>query len=318
MDCEIEFLPVGDASKAGDAIVLRYGNVNSYELMIVDGGNVDSGKMLVEHVRKYFGNNAIISHVVLTHSDNDHASGLRTVIEELTVRNLWLHVPWMSAETSLPYFSNKNWTVDGLQKAILKEYDLIAEIVQLAINKNIPVYFPYAGQQIGPFQVLSPHKDVYTLLMPQFDRTPDPDQAAIEAAGFWIGKASTNVWSQLLEKAAAKVQKWITESWDNERLKDGGVSSASNESSVVLYGDFGVGRRILLTGDAGTHNISILVASCARYEPVFKELGKYDFLTGYAVSLRYPDDFYMPEVDEAREALAAAKEVRAFVAGLMA
>ena len=25
MKCEIEFLPVGDASKAGDAIVIRYG-----------------------------------------------------------------------------------------------------------------------------------------------------------------------------------------------------------------------------------------------------------------------------------------------------
>jgi hypothetical protein len=36
------------------------------------------------------------------------------------------------------------------------------------------------------------------------------------------------------------------------------------------------------------------------------------------VSLRYPDDFYMPEVDEAREALAAAKVVRAFVAGRLA
>ena len=62
---------------------------------------------------------------------------------------------------------------------------------------------------------------------------------------------------------------------------------------------------------------SILVSSCARYESVFKELGKYDFLTGYAVSLRYPDDFYTPEVDEAREALAAAQEVRVFVTGRM-
>jgi HEPN domain-containing protein len=67
-----------------------------------------------------------------------------------------------------------------------------------------------------------------------------------------------------------------------------------------------------------THNISILVSSCARYESAFTELGKYDYLTGYAVSLRYPDDFYMPEVDEAREALAAAKVVRAFVAGRLA
>jgi HEPN domain-containing protein len=67
-----------------------------------------------------------------------------------------------------------------------------------------------------------------------------------------------------------------------------------------------------------THNISILITSCAQYEPAFKELVKYDFLTGYAVSLRYPDDFYMPEVDEAREALAAAHEVRAFVMRLLA
>ena len=54
-----------------------------------------------------------------------------------------------------------------------------------------------------------------------------------------------------MEKAAAKVQKYIPEFWDEELLKDGGKTSASNESSLVLYGDFGVGRRVLLTGDAG-------------------------------------------------------------------
>jgi beta-lactamase superfamily II metal-dependent hydrolase len=97
MNCEIEFLPVGDASKAGDAIVVRYGTVNSYELMIVDGGNLDSSKLLVEHVRQEFGYNKLISHVVLTHSDADHASGLREVLRELPVANLWLHIPWFLA-----------------------------------------------------------------------------------------------------------------------------------------------------------------------------------------------------------------------------
>lgn len=55
----------------------------------------------------------------------------------------------------------------------------------------------------------------------------------------------------MLEKVAAKVQKWVGESWAAERLKDGGVTSATNESSVVLYGDFGTNRKVLLTGDAG-------------------------------------------------------------------
>ena len=34
MNCEIEFLPVGDGSKAGDAIVVRYGEADAYELMV--------------------------------------------------------------------------------------------------------------------------------------------------------------------------------------------------------------------------------------------------------------------------------------------
>src|SRR5713101_8751347 len=98
MDCEIEFMPVGDASKAGDAIVVRYGDVAAYELMIVDGGNLDSGKLLVDHIREHFGKEAVVSHVVLTHADADHASGLREVLFEVTVRNLWLNLPWAFAE----------------------------------------------------------------------------------------------------------------------------------------------------------------------------------------------------------------------------
>ncbi|MBV5330621.1 MAG: HEPN domain-containing protein [Chlorobium sp.] len=62
-----------------------------------------------------------------------------------------------------------------------------------------------------------------------------------------------------------------------------------------------------------THNISILVAKCATYDPSFIELQRFGFLTSYAVSLRYPDDFYMPEVEEAEVALNAAQNVREFV-----
>lgn len=265
MNCEIEFLPVGDASKAGDAIVIRYGSVNGYELMIVDGGNSDSGTLLVEHIRNHFGNNAVISHVVLTHSDADHASGLREVLSELNVINFWLHVPWVLALGARPYFSNKNWTDNSLKSAILKEYDVISELVQIAVTKKIQICFPFAGSNIGPFNILSPSKHFYELLLPQFDRTPAPDQSAIEAANCWIGKPLVpSSWTQILEKAFAKVQKWIREDWYNERLKDGGVTSASNESSVVLYGDFGAGLRVLLTGDAGVWALSLAACHAER------------------------------------------------------
>lgn len=256
MNCEIEFLPVGDTSRAGDAIVVRYGDASSYELMIVDGGNRDSGKALVEHVRKHF-DDKVISHVVLTHADADHASGLRVVLAELPVTNLWMHVPWDLAAASRPYFANKNWTIDGLRVAIREEYDVLVELVQLAAGRKVALRLPVAGASVGPFQVLAPHQDVYTVLMPQFDRTPDPDQKAIEATGWWIGKQG--IIARILEKVAAKAQTWVTETWDKELLRDGGITSASNESSIVLYGDFDHGRRVLLTGDAGLRALDYAV-----------------------------------------------------------
>lgn len=193
MNCEIEFMPVGEGAKAGDAIVVRYGTVESYELMIIDGGHEATGTMLVKHVREHFGNNPIISHVVLTHSDTDHASGLRAVLSDLKVNKLWLHLPWVHAAPARQYFQNKNWTDQGLQKAILKEYDLISEIAKIAIDKKISIKPAFAGEIIGPFRILSPYIGNYNLLMPQFDRTPYPDQAALEAKGMWIGKGPSTL-----------------------------------------------------------------------------------------------------------------------------
>lgn len=256
MKCEIEFLPVGTGSKPGDAIVIRYGEPNAYELMIVDGGTLESGEELVKHVHTHFPGQAI-AHVVLTHPDGDHASGLRTVLEKLRVSNLWLHVPWVHAAVTRPYFENKNWTDQGLSAAIRKEYDILGDIFDIAAARGVHIFEPFAGSAIGPFTVLSPHRSVYDLLLPQFDRTPAPDQAAIEAQGFWIQKQqASSPLGALLERAVAKVQKWVQESWNAERLRDGGVTSASNESSVVLYGAFERGR-VLLTGDAGIWGLTL-------------------------------------------------------------
>jgi beta-lactamase superfamily II metal-dependent hydrolase len=255
MNCEIEFLPVGDASKPGDAIVVRYGTINSYELMIVDGGNLDSGELLVEHVRKQFGRDAVVSHVVLTHSDADHASGLRKVLQELPVSNLWLHIPWLLAEEARHLFKDKRWTENGLRDAIKREYDIISEIVDLAVAANCRIYYPFQGCNIGPFHVLSPSRYAYLRLLPQFDKTPDPDQDLLEAASMWLGKQPSLLLRQF-EKIVAKAQKWIEEKWEHERLKDGGVTSASNETSVILHGSFDNNHRVLLTGDAGVNALA--------------------------------------------------------------
>jgi beta-lactamase superfamily II metal-dependent hydrolase len=256
MLCEVEFLPVGEGSRPGDAIVVRYGEINNYSLMVVDGGTADAGKALVVHLKTQFGEHISLAHVVLTHSDADHASGLREVLREIPVANVWLHIPWLLSEHAIALFQHKGWTIDNLSRAIKREYDIVSEIVDLASSQRCVLHYPFQGAQIGPFTVLSPSVEHYLYLLPQFDKTPEPDRPLIEMKGLWVGKPSNNVLVALMEKAAAKIDKWLPESWDVERLRDGGVTSASNESSVVLYTNLGDDRRVLLTGDGGIRALS--------------------------------------------------------------
>lgn len=253
LNCEVEFLPVGTGAKAGDAIVVRYGDDASYKLMLVDGGHAETGAKIVDHLRTYFGPCPVLEHVVLTHSDGDHASGIRKVLEDVPVRHLWMHIPWLLAENSRDLFADKRWTSAGLERAVRAEYSIISEIFDLALEKGCQIHLPFEGQDIGPFRVMSPTALAYRFLLPQFEKTPEPDVHAIKDAHWWLGKESSL--RKFLEAAKAAVHGWISEGWYDERLQDGGVTSASNETSVVLYGTFG-SKRVLLTGDAGLNALT--------------------------------------------------------------
>jgi HEPN domain-containing protein len=54
---------------------------------------------------------------------------------------------------------------------------------------------------------------------------------------------------------------------------------------------------------------------CKEIDGQFENLYSVDAdkLTVYAVELRYPDDFYFPTIEEARESVEIAKKVRDFV-----
>ena len=62
-----------------------------------------------------------------------------------------------------------------------------------------------------------------------------------------------------------------------------------------------------------THNLSILLEECKKLEPIFDKLEDIVYLTEYAVELRYPDDFYMPDKEETTMAFQKAKKVKDFV-----
>jgi beta-lactamase superfamily II metal-dependent hydrolase len=194
-----------------------------------------------------------LQHVVLTHPDIDHASGLRTVLEEMPIANLWMILPWNHAALAANLFEDKTISAEGHAKKIRSEYSVLDELVEIAERRGIPIWWPFQGSRIGPFTVLSPSIEQYVYLLPQFDRTPSADIAAIRRAGRWIGKES--LLSRIFANLVTKATQWIPDWWDFEQLRNGGTTSATNESSVVLYGSFDSGR-VLLTGDAGVNALS--------------------------------------------------------------
>ena len=64
-----------------------------------------------------------------------------------------------------------------------------------------------------------------------------------------------------------------------------------------------------------THNIALILQKCIDTEDRFislKMIGL-DILTSYAVQTRYPDDFYMPSMEESIQAKEMAIKVRDFI-----
>jgi HEPN domain-containing protein len=64
-----------------------------------------------------------------------------------------------------------------------------------------------------------------------------------------------------------------------------------------------------------THNIAELIELCKEIDEDFEKLYdiKAESLTPYAVEIRYPDEFYFPSLEEAKEAIKIAEEVKSFV-----
>jgi len=97
MGYEIDFLAVGDNSQSGDAIALRYGDLHGHRdgqrVVVIDGGFSDDGSRLAELICTHY-KTETVDLVVSSHPDCDHAKGLKTLLGEMSVGRLWMHLPW--------------------------------------------------------------------------------------------------------------------------------------------------------------------------------------------------------------------------------
>ena len=233
---EIDFIPVGEGEgeKNGDAIAMRITKNEETEIYVIDGGTKASGEALVQHVRDYYGTDRV-DYLISTHPDMDHISGLKVVLEELEVGELWMHKPWDHAPKIINDILDGRITQHSLSERIKKSVRLAKEVEKIAKDKNIQIYEPFQGAQIGSdFLVLSPSKPWYRELLKNFDNMPPSKATPV---------LESQTYASSIETA--------DEDWNTETLKEDGETTARNESSIVLLGILPDDYGVLLTGDAG-------------------------------------------------------------------
>lgn len=236
---EVDFLDV-ESDKSGDAITIRYEFAGNHYIHVVDAGFQATGESVANHIRKYYDNPYYIDHVVVTHPDGDHAGGLRTILEEFEVGQLWMLRPWNYAEEIIDRFANFT-SVDNLKRRLREIYPNLAALEEIALEKGIPISEPFQGVGIGAFKVLAPSRSRYLDTIVESERTPE----SIEE----VNQSTFTAFGQAIESVARKTVSFLKSLWGEEFFSTD-ETSAENEMSVVQYGVL-CDERILLTGDVG-------------------------------------------------------------------
>jgi beta-lactamase superfamily II metal-dependent hydrolase len=266
MGYEIDYLWVGEESKSGQAIVVRFGNLHGSRdeqtVMVIDGGFLETGDRIVEHVRNIYGTNRV-DVVVSTHPDADHIKGLEKVLLELDVGRLWMHQPWNHAEALDKLFENASQVSPKVAEKVAKAIGAAQTLEVVAASQGVPVEEVFGPTQHfgGQILMLGPSPEFYAELLIE-----EGAETALKAAMHSILYGA----SDLLQAATAPVAKWLDESLEVETLTDEGVQSPMNESSMIFELRHG-GKRVLFTADAGqralTHAADVIDAYGLATQP---------------------------------------------------
>ena len=234
---EIDFLPVGDGARSGDAIALRYGNLKGTRaeqtVVVIDGGFTDDGAALVELIKTHYGTEHV-DVVLATHPEQDHIKGLGTVLEQLTVGQLWMHQPWAHS-AAIKVARSASFKTLELSERLQESLTEASDLETLAGEKGIPIVEPFTGVATPDkgFFVIGPDRDYYEDLL-----------------GEMPSKATQATAASLVRKLAEAAQALIHESLTIETLTDAGKTTAQNNSSVISALGH-EGRMSILTADAG-------------------------------------------------------------------
>ena len=237
---EIDFLKAGN-KKSCDAIPVRYRINDKTRIHVTDGGFQDTGDLIIEHMKEHYGAQSKLNAVVVTHPDGDHAGGVRKLLEEYEVEELWMLRPWKYADELIDRFSRFQ-NVENLAKRLKEVYPNIAALEEIAEEKGIDIFEPMQGAEIGAFRVMAPTKERYLDLIVESEKTPE----GTKEAQISIAEEAARILGKMTVEAVRRLKAAL---WGEEYFPEEGTSS-ENEMSVVQYASL-CGEKVLLTGDAG-------------------------------------------------------------------
>lgn len=255
MGYEIDFIGVKNqqSKKDADAIVIRWKENDNYKIAIFDGGFQPHGEKMVEHLNQYYFSDMsdkIIDYVFVSHPDQDHASGLKEILNNFNIKALYMNRPWLYVNELYDKRDDLRITEKSLSERLKKKYSYISDLEEIADKIDIPIYEAFQGCSIDDkFIILSPTKDFYLDLICESCKTP------------LINENAEKPW--MFTDTIRNIPKYIRnliESWTIEKLKEDVMTTPENEMSTVILASMPINKdkeHILLTGDVGKRGLTI-------------------------------------------------------------
>lgn len=240
MAYEIDFVGSSSAKKDYDAIAFRYWSCieKRWIVCVFDGGTADAGDDLCRHLSLYYlnGETIPIDYVFCSHPHEDHASGLRSVFQNFTVRYLVMNRPLDYCLELFPRVSDGRITSHSLAQRLVKGFSFVQELKQLATQKHCKIIPALAGTRLTPeMQIMSPSRAFYVQCLCESDKTPTMESI----------QATTT------KTAFGASDDWVKATWGKDDIREDVFTSADNESSIVLHVAPQGDRPFLLVGDVG-------------------------------------------------------------------
>lgn len=264
MAYELDFIGLDEETKDADAVGVRW-KISDEEFCVgvYDGGFQKHGEALKELINKWYltGETNTLDFVICSHSDQDHAVGLKEILNNFEVKALYMNRPWLYTKELKPYVDDGRITEESLKKRLKEKYIYIAELEEIAIEKNIPIYETFQGDIIcDKLYVLSPTKELYTNLVIESNKTPLQPKENINISESVINKSVT--------KSIFEYVKNLLETWKSEKLREDVKTTAENEMSIVILGEMDE-ENFLLTADAGIRGLKLALDYA---DSIFKSL----------------------------------------------